>query len=185
MDNYGQRKYRRWKTHVAITYDTPPDRVEAFCEGIRELIRLHPYTRKDYYQVWMHKFGAHSLDVLLYMFWEAPDWNTELRERHRISLDMLRLADQLGVEFAFPTQTLHVFKEDPGAEHQPAKPPTREIELKAEAEGRKAVHRITADADWREGKPGPYVFRGASTTGGDPGDETQIETTTGGSAGEG
>ncbi|MHC4082739.1 MAG: mechanosensitive ion channel family protein, partial [Planctomycetota bacterium] len=81
VDNYGQRKYRRWKTHVAITYDTPPDRVEAFCEGIRELIRLHPYTRKDYYQVWLHQFGASSLDVLVYMFHEAPDWTTELRER--------------------------------------------------------------------------------------------------------
>jgi small-conductance mechanosensitive channel len=50
VDNFGRRKYRRWSTHLNLTYDTPPERIEAFCEGVREIIRLHPYTRKDYYQ---------------------------------------------------------------------------------------------------------------------------------------
>ena len=107
VDNYGRRKYRRWSTHLNIAYHTTPEQIDAFCEGIREIIRLHPYTRKDYYQVWMHKFGPHSLDILLYVFFETPDWNTELRERHRLSLDIMRLADRLNVEFAFPTQTIH------------------------------------------------------------------------------
>ncbi|HEB61341.1 MAG TPA: mechanosensitive ion channel family protein, partial [Phycisphaeraceae bacterium] len=112
VDNFGKRKYRRVKTHIGIQYDTPPDRIEAFCEGIRELIRVHPYTRKDYYQVWLHRFGPSSLDILLYAFHEAPDWQTELRERHRLFLDIIRLADRLGVQFAFPTQTLHIYKEE-------------------------------------------------------------------------
>ncbi len=29
-------------------------------------------------------------------------------------IDIVRLADNLGVEFAFPTQTLHLHKEEPG-----------------------------------------------------------------------
>jgi small-conductance mechanosensitive channel len=102
VDNYGKRKYRRWSTHLNITYDTPPEKIEAFCEGIRELIRLHPYTRKDYYQVWLHQFGPHSLDILLYVFWQTPDWQTELRERHRLMLDIIRLADRLGVRVRLP-----------------------------------------------------------------------------------
>ena len=43
---------------------------------------------------------------LLYLFFAVPDWSTELRERHRLFVDILRLADRLGVEFAFPTRTL-------------------------------------------------------------------------------
>lgn len=108
VDNLGVRQYRRWKTMVSITYDTPPDRIEAFCEGIRELVRTHPYTRKDYQQVYLNAFSASSLDILLYIFHETPDWSTELRERQRLMLDIIRLANRLGVEFAFPTQTLHV-----------------------------------------------------------------------------
>jgi MscS family membrane protein len=174
VDNYGRRKYRRWKTHVALTYDTPPDRIEAFCEGIRELIRLHPYTRKDYYQVWLHQFGGSSLDVLVYMFHEAPDWTTELRERHRLMLDIIRLAGRLGVEFAFPTETVHLYQ-GPAEKASPA-PPASGHERQAMGDGRRAARETTGGAEWRSGRPGPYVFTEPSRTD----EETQIESTTGG-----
>lgn len=108
VDNLGVRRHRRWKTMVSITYDTPPDTTEAFCEGIRELVRQHPYTRKDYFQVYLNAFSPSSIDILLYVFHEVPDWSTELRERQRLMLDIMRLAGAMGVQFAFPTQTLHV-----------------------------------------------------------------------------
>jgi MscS family membrane protein len=184
VDNYGRRKYRRWSTHITITYDTKPDTIEAFCEGIRELIRLHPYTRKDYYQVWLHQFGAHSLDVLVYVFWEVPDWQTELRERHRLMSDIIRLADRLGVEFAFPTQTLHVYEEQPGDEHTPEPPPEMAADFRAMRAGREAVRQITSSASWRERKPGPYRFKYAGDTEREDTDDngTQIESRTGGDA---
>jgi MscS family membrane protein len=186
VDNFGRRKYRRWKTHIAITYDTPPDRIDAFCEGVRELIRLHPYTRKDYYQVWLHQFGDSSLDILVYMFHEAPDWTTELRERHRIITDIIRLANRLGVHFAFPTRTLHMVSET--ADDKPAAPPPpkRDTDERAMRQGRRAVHQMTAEAEWRRGRPEPYVFRGSSAPESDEDDdegETQIESRIGGDAG--
>lgn len=108
VDNLGARTYRRWKTMLSLTYDTPAGKVEAFCEGVRELIRLHPYTRKDSYQVYLNQFSASSVDVLVYMFFLTPDWATELRERHRLMLDIMRLAQSLGVDFAFDTRTVVV-----------------------------------------------------------------------------
>jgi MscS family membrane protein len=176
VDNYGRRKYRRWKTHLSITYDTPPDKIDAFCEGIRELVRLHPYTRKDYYQVWLHQFAPSSLEVLVYVFHEAPDWTTELRERQRLMLDIIRLANHLGVEFAFPTETVHLYKEDHDAATLPPPPPGGGDDEKAMSRGRQAVHAVTAAAEWRAGRPGPYVFTQASKVD----EETQIEATTGG-----
>jgi MscS family membrane protein len=183
VDNYGRRKYRRYSTHINITYDTPPEKIEAFCEGIRELVRLHPYTRKDYYQIWLHEFGPHSLDVLLYVFWQTPDWQTELRERHRLMLDIIRLADRMGVEFAFPTQTLHLYKEEHDAEHAPAEAPGRGAEFAAERSGRAEARRLTASATWREKKPPPYRFRYAGETADEDEDgDTQIESKVGGDA---
>jgi MscS family membrane protein len=123
VDNYGARRYRRWKTHLGVAYDTPPEKVDAICEGIRELVRCHPYTRKDYFHVYLNQFGAHSLDILLYVFFETPDWATELRERHRLGVDILRLAKNLGVEIAFPTQTLFLKR---GSETSP-EPPDEEF----------------------------------------------------------
>jgi len=111
VDNLGMRKYRRWSTKLGLTYDTPPEKIDAFCEGVRELIRQHPYTRKDYFHVYMNEFDNASLNILLYVFFMAPDWATELRERHRLAVDIIRLAGELGVEFAFPTQTLYLREE--------------------------------------------------------------------------
>ncbi|MBZ0268011.1 mechanosensitive ion channel family protein [bacterium] len=110
VDNYGARQYRRWNAMLSVTYDTPPEKVEAFCEGIRELIRRHPDTRKDYFHVYARDFGAASLDILLYVFFASPDWGKELEARHALFLDILRLSHELGVDFAFPTQTLHVLR---------------------------------------------------------------------------
>ncbi len=108
VDNMGLRQWRRYKTTLGVSYATTPDRVQAFVEGIRALIRANPEMRKDYYIVEFHGFGAASLDILVYCFIDASSWNDELRTRHVINLDIMRLAEDLGVEFAFPTQTLHV-----------------------------------------------------------------------------
>jgi MscS family membrane protein len=112
VDNLGARSYRRWSTRLGIAYDTPPETVDAFCDGIRELIERHPHTRKDYYHVYFNEFGAASLEILLYVFFVTPDWATELRERHRLATDILRLAHAIGVEFAFPTRTVYLRQED-------------------------------------------------------------------------
>jgi MscS family membrane protein len=108
IDNMGARRYRRMRTMLSLTYSTPPEKIDAFCEGVRALVQLHPYMRKDYYHVYFNEYNSASLDILVYVFWQTPDWNTELRERHRFLLDILRLAKQLNVEFAYPTQTLYL-----------------------------------------------------------------------------
>jgi MscS family membrane protein len=143
VDNLGRRRYRRWRTMLSITYDTPPGKVEAFCEGIRELVRRHPYTRKDYFQVYLSAFAPASLDILLYIFFSTPDWSTELRERQRLMLDIMRLAQRLGVEIAFPTQTLHVVQEKDGdsGDEPRAFMHEREVNL-ASMRGRKEAREI-------------------------------------------
>ncbi len=111
VDNLGERQYRRWRTTLGLTYDTPPDKIDAFCEGVRELIRHNPHTRKEGFQVAFNEFSASSLDVILHLFFDVPDWGTELVARQQLGLDILRLAEDLGVEMAFPTQTVHLHQE--------------------------------------------------------------------------
>ena len=163
VDNYGMRKYRRWSTKVGILYGTPINRIDAFCEAIRQLIREHPYTRKDYYQVWLNSFGDSALEILVYVFWQAPNWQTELRERHRFMLDIMRVAEQLGVEFAFPSQTIYLER---GSER--AVPRSAGLDEGSEVEtmrrGREAARTVTADADWRAEHPNPYRFLDAEET---------------------
>lgn len=158
VDNYGRRKYRRWKTHIGVQYDTPPDKLIAFAEGIRELVRSHPFTRKDYFQVWLHQWSASSMDVLLYIFFEVPDWSTELRERERMFVDIVRLADKLGVQFAFPTQTVHLYKE----EHKPHEvqhaTPGGSTDKRAMVKGIRTARELVSHQTWRDNPPGPVSY---------------------------
>lgn len=108
IDNLGLREYRRTSTVLNLTYDTSPEKLQAFCEGVRAIIAANPRTRKDYYEVHFSNFGAHSLDVMVYLFFKVSSWTEELQERHNLFLEILRLAKELQVEFAFPTQTLHL-----------------------------------------------------------------------------
>ncbi len=108
VDNYGMRKYRRVTATLGLTYDTSPEQMQAFVEGVRAILKASPVTRKDYYEVHFRDFGQSALEVMLYFFLSVPGWSDELKARHDIFLDILRLAKDLNVSFAFPTQTLHV-----------------------------------------------------------------------------
>jgi MscS family membrane protein len=108
VDNHGLRKYRRFFTRLSVTYDTPTTSIEVFVKGIVKIVEAHPNTRKDYHNIFLNDYAASSLDIMLYVFFEVPDWNAELRCRQEIMLEVNNLAEHLGVRFAFPTQTLHV-----------------------------------------------------------------------------
>ena len=126
IDNHGLRKYRRFFTHIAVTYDTPAHLIEIFVDGLKEIVKNHPKTRKDYYEVHFNDLANSSLNVMFYIFFEVPSWSEELRARHEVLIEVVNLAENLGVNFAFPTQTLHI-ENIPGESSLSPKYETREV----------------------------------------------------------
>lgn len=122
IDNWGRRKYRLLRTRLGVLYSTSPEQLEAFCEGIRELVRQHPNTRKDAFDIWVNEFAESSINVFLNVFFESPDWSAELQARHHFAIAIIRLAKRLGVDFAFPTRTLHI--ENGANEAESSAPPS-------------------------------------------------------------
>lgn len=108
IDNHGLRQFRRFFMHIAVTYDTPPALIEVFVEGLRKIVQRHPKTRKDFYIIEFNEMGDFSLKIMFYIFFAVPTWPEELKARHEILIEIVRLAEKLGVRFAFPTQTLHM-----------------------------------------------------------------------------
>ena len=108
IDNFGARNYRRYKTAIAITYDTPPDVIEIFVEGIKTILESHDHVPEDSSYVYLNNFNDHSIDVLLYTFFMVDSWKEELQIRQEIMLQIIKLAKTLNVRFAFPTQTLFI-----------------------------------------------------------------------------
>ncbi|WP_044202209.1 mechanosensitive ion channel family protein [Flammeovirga sp. OC4] len=112
IDNLGKRQYRRFKTYLTIPYGTPTEKIEMFIKAVKKAVEDHPTTRKDFYEVRLNNFGASALEILLYIFFECRDWSEELQSREYIMLKILRISESMGIEFAFPTQTIHIAKDD-------------------------------------------------------------------------
>jgi MscS family membrane protein len=115
IDNMGRRRFRRFRTQIGITYDTPPDLIDAYITGLRAIVREHPKTKNDPYEISLNDFGPSSLNILVYIFFEVENWSQELKARQEFMLEAIRLAKELNVRFAFPTTTLHI-EEIPGSE---------------------------------------------------------------------
>lgn len=108
VDNHGMRRYRRFYTQIAITYDTPADLIELFVDGLKKIVESHPKTRKDFYEIHLNDLADYSINIMFYIFFAVPTWSEELKYRHEILLSIIRLAEKLNIRFAFPTQTLHM-----------------------------------------------------------------------------
>jgi MscS family membrane protein len=108
VNNMGLRQYRRFKTELGVTYNTAPEKINLFVKGIRAIIESHPTTRKDYFEVHLNSFGDSAINILLYCFFEAKDWTEELIGRHEVMYAILLLADDLGISFAFPSQSIYM-----------------------------------------------------------------------------
>ncbi|MEM9896507.1 MAG: mechanosensitive ion channel family protein, partial [Bacteroidota bacterium] len=137
IDNHGLRKYRRFYTQIAITYDTPPELIETFIAGLRQIVEDHPDTWKENYHVYLNDMASSSLNVMFYIFFGVPTWGEELRCRQEILLSIIHLAQELGINFAFPTQTLHVENLPGQPSLSPSYMPSEEANIKMQAHFKK------------------------------------------------
>lgn len=108
VNNFGLRAFRLYRTELGIRYDTPPEKIDAFVDGIREIVRNHPETRKDAYNVEFTGFGDSALKIFVNIYLPTRAWDTELAAKHSINMLILQLSYKLKVDFAFPSQTLMI-----------------------------------------------------------------------------
>ncbi|MCB9684497.1 MAG: mechanosensitive ion channel family protein [Alphaproteobacteria bacterium] len=107
VDNLGVRPRRRVKMMLGLTYDTPPDLLQAYVEGVRAILACHPKVQRTY-EVHVNEFSACSIDILVYYHVVTPSWSEELDTKAQNMLEFMRLAKELGVSFAFPSTSVYL-----------------------------------------------------------------------------
>ncbi len=108
IDNLGMRDHRRVREVYSLEYGTAPERIDAFCAGVRAILAARPEVKQDAIVVNFSALGASSLDVLANYHLSAATWGDEMQIRHEILCAILHLAERVPVAFAFPTQVLHI-----------------------------------------------------------------------------
>jgi MscS family membrane protein len=108
ITNYGRRRFRYYATRIGLAYSTPPEKMMAFRDGILKIIAGHEATRKNKFEAAINELAASAIEVLVIVYFDVPDQHQELAAREALIFDILRLAKELDVELAYPTQTIHV-----------------------------------------------------------------------------
>lgn len=94
---------RRVVLQIGVIYQTTPDQLDAIPHEIEAIIRGREHCRFD--RAHFFRFGDSSLDFEIVFHVTVPEYGTLMAERHAIGLAMIRRFAEMGVEFAYPTQT--------------------------------------------------------------------------------
>lgn len=132
INNLGLRILRRYKFNLGINYDTPPELTEQFIYGVRQLMEINPLVKQDTIQAHVYSFDVSSLVIRCSCYFDTQDFNEELNARQQLNLDIIKLAGIIGVQFAYPTSTMHIenapWQTTEGTKPPKYKPHTENIE---------------------------------------------------------
>ena len=106
IHNFGRINERRATLAIGIIYETPVEKVRKVPELLKKAVESVDMVRFD--RAFFVKFGAYSLDYELVFWVQTSDYNVYLQKIQEVNLNIMRLFEQEGIEFAYPTQTLHV-----------------------------------------------------------------------------
>lgn len=104
--NYKRMAERRIQFGFGVIYGTPHTLLERIPTLVREVIEGVGETRFD--RSHFKQFGAYALDFETVYYVLTPDYNRYMDIQQEVNLELFRRFDDLGIEFAFPTQTLIV-----------------------------------------------------------------------------
>jgi len=108
--NYKRMEQRRVVFSFGVLYQTPQDKMKRIPEIVKEVICALADTRFD--RAHFARIGASSLDFEVVYYVLSGDYNKYMDIQQQINFMIReRLAD-MGVEFAYPTQTLYLNKEN-------------------------------------------------------------------------
>ncbi len=102
----------RVREKIGVTYSSSPDQMELLVESIRDIIHKHEKTNKDAVSVYFINYADSSLEILIQFFFEVETFAEYLQEKHVFLLNVMRLVNDMGLEFAFPSMTLYKYEND-------------------------------------------------------------------------
>ena len=106
--NYSKRPQRRIRHKVGLSYDTSPDQMEAFVGAAREMMKEMDGLDESSIVVWFESMGDSSLGVIVQAFSVAPGFDDFMEAQEVLLLAILRLAEEHGLEIAFPSRTIYL-----------------------------------------------------------------------------
>jgi small-conductance mechanosensitive channel len=104
--NYKQMYERRIVFSLGVVYQTPAEKLALIPRMIREIIESHELARFE--RSHFARYGDFSLDFETVFWVKRPEYGVYMDIQQAINLEIYRLFESEGIEFAYPTRTLFI-----------------------------------------------------------------------------
>jgi MscS family membrane protein len=118
---------------VGLRYETTPGQLRSIVTEIRKLLAGHSSLDPSSVRVNFLRLNAFSLDVDIFAYVFAHDWNDFLHIQEGLLFNIMDIVQQAGAEIAFPSQTMYL------AAHRSDNLAQRVLEL-AGTDGSETIH---------------------------------------------
>jgi small-conductance mechanosensitive channel len=106
LRNYGRMFERRVAFPVGVTYQTPREKLKAIPAILRAAVEAQEKTRFD--RSHFKECGDYSLNFETVYYVLGPEYNLYMDTQQGINLRIHEEFEREGIEFAYPTQVVHV-----------------------------------------------------------------------------
>jgi small-conductance mechanosensitive channel len=110
IHNYKRMFNRRITFALGVVYQTSFDKLRAIPQMIKEIIERQESARFD--RAHFKEYGDFSLNFEIVYYVLSPDYNLYMDVQQKINLEIFHRFEEEGIEFAYPTQTLLLQKEE-------------------------------------------------------------------------
>ncbi len=106
--NYGRMTERRILFTVGVTYQTPREKLEKIPTILREAVEAQEMARHD--RSHMKAFGDFAIIFETVYYVLVPDFTVYMDVQQAMNLRIHARFEEAGIEFAYPTRTVHLVK---------------------------------------------------------------------------
>jgi small-conductance mechanosensitive channel len=106
IHNYGGMKERRVAFSFGVVYQVPAEQLEAIPGWVRDIVESQKPVRFDRAHFKAYGDSALVFEVVYYVL--SSDYALYMDIQQAINLELNRLFEERGIEFAYPTQTIYV-----------------------------------------------------------------------------
>ena len=112
VENPSRMSNRRIKETIGLRYDDA-SKVEPIIKKVKEMLQNHPdIDNEKTLIVNFNTFASSSLDFFIYTFTKTTNWIEFHDVKQDVLLKIIKIVEENGAEFAFPTSTMHLANQE-------------------------------------------------------------------------
>lgn len=109
LHNYKRMESRRIVFNLGVTYQTKSKQLKIIPGVIKKIVEKQELTKFD--RAHFQSYGDSSLNYEIVYFILSSDYTKYMDTQEKINLEIYEQFEKLGVEFAYPTQTVFINKQ--------------------------------------------------------------------------